>query len=293
MLCDYLVADKKLLQSYDGIDVSYRKIILAQKFILTKDFSVAVDGLVDNLPELEKIVPYCRLPFPLMWVEWSHDDRPHWDQTNPNTTARPIDKSRHQSAPSRIAFLLEQQGDDPTKWRSHLFWSLKEIPEGGETPYNGSLAALEMDSNKDIDHISRFVSADFGVEFMMSLPKDVQTRFVEYAYEDWGGEMRFMIAMLGMLNARNVVEVETVNKDEHNIKRKKQGKLPLFSHKLLKIRPQIYVHDARNMAASQNRDMRFHFVTGHFKHRKSGLFWWSMHARGSVKHGAVDKDYLV
>jgi hypothetical protein len=227
-----------------------------------------------------------------MWVEWSHDDRPHWNQKGPYE-ARPIDKSLHQSAPSRIAFLLEQHGDDYTKWRAHLFWSLKEIPEGGETPYNGSLAALEMDTTKGLDNISRFVHADFGVRFVASLPKDLQDQFAEYAYEDWGGEMRFMIAMLGLLNTRNVVESETVNKEKHNIKRKKDGKPPLFSHILLKVRPEIYVHDAGNMAATQHRDLRFHFVSGHFKHRKSGLFWWSMHARGSMKHGAVDKDYLV
>ena len=292
MLCDYLIADKRLLRSYDGIEVSFRKITLAQKFILTKDFTVAVDGLVDNLPELRKIIPYCRLPFPRMWVEWQQDDRPHWDQTNPNASARPIDKSRHQSAPARVAFLLEQY-DDPTKWTAHLFWSLKELPEGGETPYNGSLAALEMDATKDLDHISKFVHADFGVNFMMSLPKDVQNRFAEYAYEDWGGEMRFMIAMLGLLNARNVVETETVNKEKHNIKRRKQGKLPLFSHTLLKIRPEIYAHDAMSMATTQHRDMRLHFVRGHFKHRKSGLFWWSMHARGSGRQGVIDKDYVV
>jgi hypothetical protein len=292
MLCDYLVAERELLKTYDGLENVYRKIVLAQKFILTKDFSIAADGLVDNLPELEKIVPYCRLPFPLMWVEWLHDDRPHWDVTGPYT-ARPIDKSRHQSAPSRIAFLLEQRGDNPTKWKAHLFWSLKELPEGGVSIYNGSFAALGMDATKGLDYISEFLHADFGMKLVSSLSMKEAEKIAEYALEDWGGEMRFMIALLGLLNARNVVETETVNKDKHNVKRMKQGKLPLFSHKLLKIRPQIYVHDARNMAASQNRDMRFHFVTGHFKHRKSGLFWWSMHARGSVKQGVIDKDYVV
>jgi hypothetical protein len=129
--------------------------------------------------------------------------------------------------------------------------------------------------------------------FMAALPEDIQERFAEYAYEDWGGEMRFMIGLLWLLNARNVAYTENVNKEKHNIKRKKQGKLPLFSHMLLKIRPEIYAHDAGSMAASQNRDMRLHFVRGHFKHRRSGLFWWSMHARGSGKQGIIEKDYVV
>jgi hypothetical protein len=290
MLCDYLIADKTLKLSYDGLDKVFRKIILAQKFILTKEFSIAADGLVDNIPELVKIVPYCRLPFPLMWVEWVHDDRPHWDVTGPYE-ARPVDKSRHQAAPARCGFLLEQHSS--TAFRAHLFWSLKEIPDGCATEYNGSLAALDIDISRGLEDLPRFTTADFGIGLLSSIPLDVVKQLGSYALEDWGGEMRFLVAMLGLLNTRNVVQMEEVNKDKHNVKRIKQGKLPLFSHKLLKIRHTMMRSASSGSAEHQHRDLRLHFVSGHFKVRKSGVFWWNMHARGMGAKGFIDKDYEV
>lgn len=292
MLCDYLIHDKVLLGSYDGIEKTFAKITMAQKFILTKEFSIAADGFVDNYPELEKVVPFCRLPFPLMWIEWMHDDRPHWDQSGPYK-ARPVDKKRHQLSSLRIGLLLQQYGDNPGKWRAHLFWSLKEKPEGGTSEYNGSLAALDMDMSHPLDgvDISRFTHADFGYKLVESLPADIQSQLGEYALEDWGGEMRFMIAVIGLLNARNVVYQVPVDKERHNAKRIKNKQLPLFSHKLLKIKPEIYVRDWRDSQEQQHKDLRMHFVRGHFKHRKTGLFWWSMYVRG--KQGFVAKDYEV
>jgi hypothetical protein len=293
MLCDHLVVDKVLPKSYDGLDKVFRRIVLAQKFVLSKDFSTAADGLVDNLDELRKIMPYCRLPYPRMWVEWLHDDRPHWDQKGPYK-ARPVDKSRHQLEPLRCGFLLEE-GNTPQQWRGHLFWSLKEVPEFGETSFNGSLASIIIDVGKPEGgepFTGKFELADFGDGLLSSLPGNVVTRLAEYALEDWGGELRFMIAMLGLLNARNVTQTESIDKEKHNIKRKKQGKPPLFSHTLLKIRPQI-IRASGESVEHRHRDLRLHFVRGHFKHRKEGLLWWGMHTRGSGKHGVIDKDYVV
>jgi hypothetical protein len=136
--------------------------------------------------------------------------------------------------------------------------------------------------------------ADFGMGLLSAVPLDTVKRLGSYAMEDWGGEMRFMVAVLGLLNTRNVVQMETVNKDKHNIKRVKQGKPPLFSHTLLKVRRTVYVKEGPLLSPEQqHRDLRFHFVKGHFKIRKTGVFWWNVYARGSVKHGFVDKDYEV
>src|SRR5215831_6525177 len=104
MLCDDLLADKALPALYDGLDRTYAKITQAQKFVLSREFAIAADGLVDNVPELQKIAPYCYTPFPLTWMEWAQADRPHWDWEGPYK-ARPIDKTRHQRAPLRVGVL--------------------------------------------------------------------------------------------------------------------------------------------------------------------------------------------
>jgi hypothetical protein len=44
---------------------------------------------------------------------------------------------------------------------------------------------------------------------------------------------------------------------------------------------------------AEHRELRAHFVRGHFKARKSGVFWWSPHARGDLSRGMVAKDYEV
>jgi hypothetical protein len=296
MLCDDLIADKKLPQAYDDLDKVFARIRTAQKFILTKEFSIAADGLVDNIPELVKITPFCRLPYPVTWIEWLHDDRPHWNQSGPYE-ARPIDRSRHQLAPHRCGLLLEQEGDSAGRWKAHLFWSTKEKLEI-DSQYNGSLGSMLIDTSDcdDKGPIAQRGMADFGRMFLHLVSKknpEIFKRLAEYAIEDWGGEARFMIAVLGLLNTRNVAQTVNVDKTKENSRRVYHGKRELFSHTLLKIRPQVYTRNASDSLAHQHRELRLHFVRGHFKKRKTGLFWWGMYARGSGKHGFVHKDYEV
>ncbi len=302
MLCDDLLADKLLPHSYDGLEKVFDRIRAAQKFTLSKEFAIAADGLVENYEELAKIVPYCRLPYPATWIEWMHDDRPHWDSNGPYGGARPIDPTRHQLPPQRVGLLLEQRGDFAGCWKAHLFWSMKvKPPEEYVSQFNGSLGAVLVDTSKDVsgdrlyDALDSHVYADFGRGLLVSMSArnpDIANRLMEYAVEDWGGEVRFMVAMLGLLNTRNVAQFSFVDKQPLNIKRAKKGKRPLFSHTTLKIRPEIWIAPGGD-GSGDHRDLRLHFVRGHFKHRKTGLFWWSMHARGLAKHGFVDKDYEV
>ena len=67
----------------------------------------------------------------------------------------------------------------------------------------------------------------------------------------------------------------------------------LFEHKLLKIarrqQRRVYV----NGNASDHAPMRGHFVMGHWKHRKTGLYFWHPHKRGDFKRGRIEKDYEV
>lgn len=296
MLCDDLIADKHLLQVYDGLDKMYARIRAAQKFILTKEFCIAADGFVDNIPELNRITPFCRLPYPATWIEWVHEDRPHWNQAGPyKDTTRPVNRKRHQTAPHRCGFLLEQEGDHAGKWKAHLFWSTREVVPAG-SQFNGSLGLYHIDTTNcsGLGAMGRTGLADFGQLFLALLmekePKLVE-RIVEYMVEDWGGEVRFMIAVLGLLNTRNVAQTVNIDKTKDNLARVHHGKRELFSHTLLKIRPNMWVRNTQQTLDQQHRDLRLHFVRGHFKQRKTGLFWWGMHARG---HGGfVHKDYEV
>jgi len=88
MLCDDITNDTYFQGLYDGLPLVVQKIAHAQKFVLTPEFCLAADGLVENVPELDKVVPMCRIPYPLTWIEFLHDDRPHWDPAGPHGRGR-------------------------------------------------------------------------------------------------------------------------------------------------------------------------------------------------------------
>jgi len=164
---------------------------------------------------------------------------------------------------------------------------------------NGSLMRVDFDcdatcTREPIYDAVRPNAADFGVDLMaevLTFKPALGKRLLEYGQEDWGGEVRFLVATLGLLNARNVVQAEKVDHTQYNKKRAKSGKRPLFSHTLIKVRPNIVQHE--QVAAGKSRAVRLHFVRGHFKHRQTGLFWWSMHARGDRELGKIEHEYEV
>jgi len=291
MLADELIADQYLPRQYLGLDKVLSKIASAQKFNLATDFALAGDGLVDNFPELEKITPFCRLPYPLCWFEFAQADRHHWMNA-------PMHYPGLQGSPHRVGYLAEAIDGDLAHWRTYLCWSLKNWPKEGGTPLNVSPMCVLYHTDRPeplreggiVDCVT-FDLADFD----LGLPPEALTSYLAtLGRSDWAGEIRYFIAILGLLNSRNVAETETVQFTKLNRSRAKQRKFPLSSHTLLKIRP---AHKpsliGRANGAARSMEIRAHFVRGHFKTRRSGIFWWGPHMRGRLEHGYVSKDYEV
>ena len=110
---------------------------------------------------------------------------------------------------------------------------------------------------------------------------------------DWAGEPAFILAVIGLLNARNAVEVEPIDYRKLNRARVKRGRAPLYEYKTLKIahRQKRYVEGSG--AHNSYEPMRGHFVRGHFKTRKTGVYFWHPHARGSFERGTIAKEYQL
>jgi hypothetical protein len=296
MLCDDVTTDTHLLKCYDGFEHMQAKIQTAHKFVLSKDFAVAADGLVENLDALNKVAPLCHVPFPLTWIEFLHDDRPHWDPSQcEKYHTRPVDPTRHQGMPSRVGYLLEQQHNAAGHWLAHLFWRLRETPTECGTSLNSSLMCQEWQCHNATGYETAEMNiaaaltprySQFGVKFITMLKlttPDIHERLRKYAEEDWGGELRFLLAILGLLNARNVTQMARVDNTRVNKSRVSKGKRPLHSHTVIKVRPFIIAGGKADI--DNHKELKLHLVRGHFKHKKNGLFWWSMHARGSSLHG--------
>ena len=105
---------------------------------------------------------------------------------------------------------------------------------------------------------------------------------------------------LACINAKNVSQVEIPAPAKLNKKRAQSGKTPFSVYKVL----DIFLGDARKFASGSGKRMdsavrsamscaKLSSVRGHFKHRKTGIFWWSTFFRGNASNGVVVKDYNV
>jgi hypothetical protein len=287
VLADDIVADRCLGVTFGPDFVAcQRRIAAATRFVLAADFALAADGLVENVPELEKIAPFCRLPYPATWLELAHLDRHHW-------RGAPLHYPGLQRRPIRVGFLLEATAANLASWRATMFWSLHD-PPSNSAPNNASLIVIDYRTDQPFAELSDLVAvdvADFS-DGVFTGDRDVDDGLIALSRSDWAGEIKFIFAALGLLNARNVVERQRVDLTRLNRARVRSGKPPFLAREVLKIRALHRPSLAPSGSRAEAADVRSHFVRGHFKTRRSGVFWWGPHVRGRVG-GAVDRDYEV
>ncbi len=107
----------------------------------------------------------------------------------------------------------------------------------------------------------------------------------EAAQYDLASEWRFFLAFLMILNSRNLVQYgDEEDYTRLNRQRVKSGKSPLLAHRpiTLSLHLRDYMRRVYSRSAADPTDIHRHIVGGHFKLRKSGLWWWSPHLRGNV-----------
>lgn len=95
---------------------------------------------------------------------------------------------------------------------------------------------------------------------------------------DWDGEIFFVVAVLLLLNVRSYVQVEVPEVSKRMARRKRPKRLPFSEIKLL-----LPAHQLERAAEQgvTKAEIRRHLVRGHFKIRKTGVYWWSHHPRGT------------
>lgn len=121
---------------------------------------------------------------------------------------------------------------------------------------------------------------------------------------DVADELGMTLRACLLLNTRNLKIVKAIDAPAAlNKKRAKTGKPPFFEYHTL----DIFISDSGSRLARKKVDSNFvqqHFahmqntrkwgtVTGHFKMRSTGMFWWNAHSRGSKEAGVVNKQYHV
>lgn len=114
------------------------------------------------------------------------------------------------------------------------------------------------------------------------------------------GASRLALFAISLTHCKNV---EMVDEEEHvsrQVRRHKERRgEPLLTYKVLKVRPS---KSGRSAATESGELTALHTCRGHFKTYTdeaplfghiTGTYWWSDHVRGSIKAGAVVKDYEV
>lgn len=98
-----------------------------------------------------------------------------------------------------------------------------------------------------------------------------------------------------LIHCRNRVDIRDVKPQSRLPKgRRQQPKRPLYEHKLVTFQ----LSGAEKTLCKERKTtteklIRDHWVQGHFKRRKNGLFWWNPYIRGNGKIGMITKDYRV
>jgi hypothetical protein len=116
-------------------------------------------------------------------------------------------------------------------------------------------------------------------KFMLAWEADIQ------------GEAMWVECFLAMLNSRNpVVEHEAADLTKLNKARVKRGKREFLGYKKTRLamsRSQKRMADAKGVDREVARQ---HLVRGHFKIRKTGVYWWSPFLRGDALRGVVKRE---
>jgi len=118
---------------------------------------------------------------------------------------------------------------------------------------------------------------------------------IDLARHDLLAEFQFALGLLTTLNSRNVIQYgPSVSYEKLNKARAKQKKPPLLDHREIRLNlSKVQRNRLGEGGGGGSADLHAHLVRGHFKLRKTGLYWWSPFVRGSRGEVPKTRTYVV
>lgn len=303
MLADELLKPNDHLREMalgGGFDAFQAKLREAQKFVLDRSIGEVAGDM--PRPALRDVLPFCRLPYPVCWIEIAQQDRPFF--------ADAFEQGANYSGgrtfqPVRVGILCEQQGDNPQRFWASLCWTYSVADQLAQaldrptsvTPIGLSIWCDAPDAtNREPFTVHRLVTPYFHdtMEVIAKKAPDFFEMLARNGDHDWAGEPWFWLAALALLNAKNGASSTLKTADVAlNKSRAKAGKLPLVDYHQLTLRIGPRDRSAARGTASERATMRAHTVRGHFKIRATGVYWWRPFIRGEIAEGFTGKTYKV
>lgn len=284
----------------EGLDAYQDVLRKAAKFSLDRSIGEVAGDM--SRGAVRDALPFCRLPYPTCWLEIAQQDRPFFADAfehGPNHS----DSRTYQ--PARVGILCEQQGDNPQRFWATLAWSYKtadQLIQGLEDPVSIAPMGIsiwcdEPDPVLDEPFLLKVTVAPYWREALTLIAAsapDLLPVLKKNADHDWAGEPWFWLAVMALLNAKNGATSEYRPAPEKlNRARLKAGKTVLADFHQLTLRVGPRAAGEPRGTAAERAAMRAHTVRGHFKIRRTGIYWWRPFIRGDVAGGFADKRYKV
>nr|WP_294515970.1 hypothetical protein [uncultured Rhodopila sp.] len=290
---------------------------------------VASARTVKNSPVRSQLLalPLCRLPFAATWFEWpATDELYRSDEGSSPERPTPVrvgalvetDETR-QRGTMTLAWAHRHQGVGMCLLSITFDWSAEpgEISDLERDFLGAQGRRIEDRCNdgdrrhpafrtaRDEDIIAhRMRTGVIWCPFMEDLGRAFETALGarpgpgtppwEAAVADITGEPGTVRAVIMLLNSRNATISEYVPAPERlNVQRVKRRKAPLLDRTTVRIR--LSRSEVARAASPGKREAnRQHLVRGHFKLRRSGIYWWSDHERGDPALGVLaGQDYRI
>lgn len=304
-----------------GMDKLLEWLHTSTKFLLPADGDVGVK--VNTTAAMQ----FVRCPFPITAFEFSMNERTELDPGGRYAAlGAPVESSI-----KRIAIVMEMSTflKAIPKGASYRIASL--IMDPAEVERNNSLVVITVSHMENFGRwmpspIAVAISKDTGIIEGADMSGGIQfsgtaiplmpgllstlaesqgftmKQLIDTQLMDASYEVGVALSALACLNARNVKAIDIAAPTALNKKRAKTGKTPFFEYKVL----DIFLGDnVRNVQSGSGKRVRaaldnwiktckkLHAVRGHFKVRKTGIFWWSNFYRGRQSQGEIVKDYEV
>src|SRR5262252_4041099 len=234
----------------------------AHKFAIAPDATAVADALANDYGGLTRAFAHCRIPFAETWLEFAHMDRPNFANAPvqaPHFQMRPhrvgyllsalrndlsawkahlfwsINDNQCSTAPMAMTFDMTRPlggrltlPTEEQNARRRLAQQQRGIVDVDQVDVHpGWKAGTDAQRLTMLQHTLP-TTTDFPPPPPLGLiTKQERDRFYEMvmdlAASDWAGEPSFLLALVGLLNARNAVETELVDQARLNRARVKRG----------------------------------------------------------------------
>jgi hypothetical protein len=206
--------------------------------------------------ELLPLLPLARLPFPITWIEWP----------------RP-------GGAGHLGYLCEELPDGGFAFRQYGYEKKIEQQTG-----------LSVFCTRDRIRIEPAGWTEEGPHEGPGIPALPVPDYLELAASD-------ILRLLLMINSPSqVLLIDEPDNATLNAKRARRGLAPILDLKTIKFDILRFRQAARaGIPLRTEGEVAEHFVRGHFKTLRNGLFWWSPHVRYQMgsEPRAKPKDYDV